>query len=78
MILDACFNITGDAVMLCLPIPLVMRAQVPLKRLAQYLPNMSLSVYSLINRKLALVGVFSLGFLVVSLPFPTLSSHYVC
>ncbi len=32
MILDACFNITGDAIMLCLPIPLVIQARVPLKR----------------------------------------------
>ncbi|KAG8533862.1 uncharacterized protein KY384_001603 [Bacidia gigantensis] len=32
MILDACFNITSDAIMLCLPIPLVIKAKVPLKR----------------------------------------------
>ena len=47
MILDACFNITSDAVMLCLPIPLVIKAKVPPMR------------------KVALVGVFSLGGLVV-------------
>ena len=29
MILDACFNITADAVMLCLPIPIVIKAKIP-------------------------------------------------
>jgi hypothetical protein len=32
MILDACLNITGDAIMLCLPIPLLVKARLPLKR----------------------------------------------
>ncbi|KAK0101932.1 hypothetical protein ONS95_001257 [Cadophora gregata] len=32
MILDACLNITGDAVMLCLPIPLLIRAKLPRAR----------------------------------------------
>ena len=34
MIFDACFNITSDAIMLCLPIPLVIRSQVPRTRYA--------------------------------------------
>lgn len=54
MLMDAAFNITSDAIMLCLPIPLVVQAKVPLKR------------------KLVLVGVFSLGALVVS----SISSSY--
>ena len=58
MLMDAAFNITSDALMLCLPIPLVIRAKVPMKR------------------KMVLVGVFSLGALVVSTPsFPTTSRH---
>jgi hypothetical protein len=32
MILDACLNITGDAAMLCLPIPLLIKAKLPLGR----------------------------------------------
>ncbi|ESZ91245.1 UbiD family decarboxylase [Sclerotinia borealis F-4128] len=32
MILDACFNITGDAIMLCLPIPLLIKARLELVR----------------------------------------------
>ena len=47
MILDACLNITSDALMLCLPIPIVVKAKIPLKR------------------KLVLVGIFSLGGLVI-------------
>ncbi|KAG4415493.1 hypothetical protein IFR04_011365 [Cadophora malorum] len=47
MILDACLNITGDAVMLCLPIPLLVKAKLPRAR------------------KCALIGVFSLGGLVI-------------
>ena len=32
MLIEASFNITSEAVMLCLPIPLVVRAKVPLAR----------------------------------------------
>lgn len=32
MILDACLNTTGDAMMLCLPIPLLVKARLPLNR----------------------------------------------
>lgn len=50
--------------MLCLPIPLVIQAKVPLKRLVLNLQPWILMLTS--YRKLALVGVFSLGSLVVS------------
>ena len=35
MILDACLNTTGDAMMLCLPIPLLVKARLPLNRFVQ-------------------------------------------
>lgn len=71
LITDAVFNISSDLMMLFLPLPLLIKAKLPLKRyvIIFELVNHWLERARLIilpRRKLVLSGVFSLGVFVVS------------
>ena len=75
LITSSVFNISSDLMILCIPLPMLYKLKLSLKRCAPTLTQrpyfLTASVQSQLtrpHRKLILGGVFSLGFFVVSFP----------